>query len=103
MDVTSGPVDRTSSSEAKIALFRSLWRISRVKDPRTAALRAWAEGIARRRGKKIAMVALARRLARMLFAMWRDELAYDPARIRSSRRTLVPASDDGVARPAVRS
>jgi hypothetical protein len=24
------------------------------------------------------MVALARRLARMLFAMWRDEVAYDP-------------------------
>jgi transposase len=72
-----------------------------VKDPRTAALRTWADAIARRRGKKIAMVALARRLARLLFAMWRDEVAYDPARIRSSPRTSVAASDDGVTRAAV--
>jgi transposase len=45
-----------------------------------AALRAWAEGIAGRRGKKIAMVALARRLARILYAMWRDEVDYQPTR-----------------------
>jgi hypothetical protein len=43
--------------------------------------------------KKIAMVALARRLARVLFAMWRDEVGYDPARIRSSPRTTAAASD----------
>jgi len=58
-------------------------------------------GVSRRRGKKIARVALARRLARMLFAMWRDEVAYDPARIRSSPRTSVAASDDGVTRSVV--
>ena len=54
-----------------------------------------ADAIARRRGKKIAMVALARRLARMLFAMWRDEVAYDPARIRSSIN--LSAADIGYA------
>ena len=30
----------------------------RLRDPRTAALRRWATGIAARRGKKIAVVAL---------------------------------------------
>ena len=35
----------------------------------TDALRAWATGIAARRGKKIAVVALARRLAGILYAM----------------------------------
>ena len=34
-------------------------------------------------------------------AMWRDEVAYDPARIRSSSRTSVAASDDGVTRSVV--
>ena len=82
-------------------LVQAAWRIVRVKDPRTAALRSWADAIARRRGKKIAMVALARRLARMLFAMWRDEVAFDPARIRSSPRPSVAASDDGVTRSAM--
>jgi transposase len=38
----------------------------RGQDPRTAGLREWAKGIAGRRGKKIAVVALARRLAGIL-------------------------------------
>ena len=96
-----GRVMRSAHPYVQALLVQAAWRISRVKNPRTAALRAWAETIGRRRGKKIAMVALARRLARMLFAMWRDEAAYDPARIRSSRRTPVPASEDGVTRPAM--
>jgi transposase len=96
-----GRVMRSAHPYVQALLVQAAWRIVRVKDPRTAALRTWADAIARRRGKKIAMVALARRLARMLFAMWRDEVAYDPARIRSSQRTLVPTRDDGVMRPAV--
>jgi hypothetical protein len=67
--------------------------MSRSTDPWTAALRAWAQGIARRRGKKIAMVALARRIARILFAMWRDQAAYDDARIRLSRQVAAPRVD----------
>jgi transposase len=96
-----GRVMRSAHPYVQSLLVQAAWRISRVKDPRTAALRAWADAIARRRGKKIAMVAVARRLARILFAMWRDEVAYDPARIRSSRRPLVPASEDGVTQAAV--
>jgi hypothetical protein len=41
--------------------------------PRTETFRLRAQGVARRRGKKVAIVALTRRLARTLFAMWRDE------------------------------
>ena len=96
-----GRVMRSAHPYVQSLLVQAAWRIARVKDPRTAALRTWADAIARRRGKKIAMVALARRLARILFAMWRDEVAYDPTRIRSPRRTLVATSDDGARRPAV--
>jgi hypothetical protein len=32
--------------------------------------------LAARRGRRIAVVALARRLARILFAVWRDETEY---------------------------
>jgi transposase len=96
-----GRVLRSAHPYVQALLVQAAWRIVRVKNPRTAALRTWADAIARRRGKKIAMVALARRLARLLFAMWRDEVAYDPARIRSSPRTSVAASDDGVTRSAV--
>jgi hypothetical protein len=50
----------------------------RLRDPRTVELREWAGRIAARRGKKIAVVALARRLAGILFALLRDETVYEP-------------------------
>jgi hypothetical protein len=45
-----------------------------IHRPARRGAAARAEGIAGRRGKKIAMVALARRLARILYAMWCDEV-----------------------------
>jgi hypothetical protein len=48
-----------------------------VRLPRHAPpLRKWATGIAVRRGKKIAIVALARRMAGVLLAMMRDRTCY---------------------------
>lgn len=52
--------------EAALAILHK-WR----KAP-TAALQRWGEQIALRRGKKIAAVALARKLAGILYARWRD-------------------------------
>jgi hypothetical protein len=45
------------------------------------------------------MVALARRLARTLFAMWRDQTDFQPERIRSKRSMPVveAAAGQGVA------
>ena len=60
--------------------------ILRLRDPRTTALRAWALGIAGRGGTKVARVALARRLAGILYAMLRDGTSYDPGRVRGDRR-----------------
>jgi hypothetical protein len=51
------------------------------KRPETEALRSWADRVARRRGKRVAMVALARKLSGILYAMWRDGSAYDPVRL----------------------
>jgi transposase len=48
----------------------------------------WAQEIARRRGKKVAICALARRLAIVMWAMLRDETAYDPSRTRSRTTSL---------------
>ena len=55
----------------------------------SAALRAWALTIAARRGKRIAVVALARRLAGIVYAMWRDGVPYDGKKIRAPRRVPV--------------
>jgi len=80
-----GRVLRSAHPQVQSLLVQAAWRLMRLKDPRTASLRAWAQGLARRRGKKIAMVALARRLARILFAMWRDGVPYHAARLRPTR------------------
>jgi transposase len=79
-----GRITKSGDSRARTLLIEAAWLILRGKRDDTAALREWAERIARRRGRRIAAVALARRLARILFAMWRDETSYTPARIRGA-------------------
>jgi transposase len=44
-------------------------------------LRRWGRGVCERRGRKIACVAVARRLAGILWAMWRKGAVYEPARL----------------------
>jgi transposase len=64
-------------------LVQAAWCILRRRPrPETAALRAWADRIAGRRGRCIAAVALARRLAGILFAIWRDGTLYDATKVR---------------------
>jgi transposase len=62
-------------------LVEAGWRILRSTQPELAPLKTWGEQIARRRGKRIAAVALARRIAGVLFAMWRDEREFTGARV----------------------
>ena len=80
-----GRVMRSAHPSVQALLVQAAWRIFRSTDARTTALRQWAQTIAARRGKNIAIVALARRLARLLYAMWRDEVDYQPARVRPGR------------------
>lgn len=88
-----GPITKAGNRRARWLLVEAAWRILRSKDPAGAPLRAWARPIAARRGPRIAAVALARRLAGILYAMWRDGVAYDPGKIRRPRR--LPAMSAG--------
>jgi transposase len=89
-----GRIMRSAHPYVRALLVHAAWRIGRSSDARATALRTWAQALARRRGRNIAIVALARRLTRILYAMWRDGIDYQPDRIRSARR------DTAVARPA---
>lgn len=82
-----GGITKTGNSRVRYLLVEAGWRIMRSKSPETEALRMWAARIATRRGNRIAVVALARRLAGILFAMWRDGKDYDA----SALRTLKPS------------
>jgi hypothetical protein len=50
----------------------------------------WAQRIEVQRGKRVATVALARRLAGILFAMWRDRTSFEPRRIRTVEPGKLP-------------
>ena len=84
-----GPITKAGNSRVRWLLVEAAWRLLRTKSAEAAALRAWAHGVAGRRGKKIAVVALARRLAGILYAMWRDGVPFDASRIRGPRIAAV--------------
>ena len=80
-----GQITKAGNNRMRWLLVQAAWCIlRRRRKPETAALRDWADRIAGRRGRSIAAVALARRLAGILFALWRDRTAYDASKVRGA-------------------
>lgn len=71
-----GSITKQGNSYARAMLVEAGWSILRQR--RSDPLKTWGKALARRKGSKVAAVALARRLAGILWAMWRDGTAYDP-------------------------
>jgi transposase len=67
-----GSITKVGPGELRGLLVQASWGIWRGRRLAGAALRTWAHALAARRGRRIAIVALARRLSRILYAMWRD-------------------------------
>jgi transposase len=77
-----GRITKAGNARVRWLLVEAAWRVATEKKrPATEPVRNWAGRIARRRGKRVAMVALARKLSGILYAMWRDGSAYDPVRL----------------------
>jgi transposase len=66
-----GAITKAGPSGLRALLIQASWVVWRQRQS-GGALHAWVERLAARRGKRVAVVALARRLARILYAMWRD-------------------------------
>jgi len=82
-----GAITKTGNSRARWLLVEAGWRLLRSTAPAAAPLRSWGQALAARRGKRVAAVAVARRLAGVLYAMWRDETDYEAPRVpRGGRR-----------------
>jgi transposase len=87
-------ITKRGDSRVRWLLVEAAWSILNRPRVDTAELRNWTLQIAVRRGKKVAVVALARRLAGILYAMLRDNKPYDPTRLSatpSRRRRSVAA------------
>lgn len=70
-----GTITKAGPNQLRVLLVQASWVIWRQRAG-GGALHAWVERLATRRGKRIAVVALARRLGRILYAMWRDGTDY---------------------------
>ena len=77
-----GHITKAGNSRLRSLLVECAWGILRRANPQTEALSEWALRIAARRGKRIAAVALARKLAGILFAMTQHGRDYEPERLR---------------------
>jgi transposase len=75
-----GAISKKGNKYMRALLIQSAWTILRTAD-RSDPLRLWAEAVAARRGKPVAVVALARRLVGVLWAMWSKGTAYEAARL----------------------
>lgn len=71
-------ITKAGSPHMRWLLVQAAWSTRRCA-PNHPIVR-WATKVAERRGNQIASVALARKLAGILFAIWRDSSKYDPLR-----------------------
>jgi transposase len=74
-----GHITKAGPRELRSLLVQAAWACWR--SGASGTLRAWADRVAGRRGKRVAVVGLARRLSRILYAMWRDDRPFDAARL----------------------
>ena len=83
----AAPSPKTGNSRTHWLLIQAAVSILRRHPPQAEHLRTWALRIAARRGKQVAVVALARRLAGILYALLRDGSVFGPQRARPPRPT----------------
>lgn len=71
-------ITKAGPAAVRWTLMQASWAALRCapKDP----MCQWARQVMLRRGKRIGIVALARKLAGILYALWRDGSVYDPTR-----------------------
>jgi transposase len=71
-----GSITKKGNSYLRSLLVQAAWSIVRNGD-KSEPLYLWVTQLIQRRGKRIAVIALARRLVGVLWAMWRDGTVYD--------------------------
>lgn len=89
-----GAITTAGSRRTRWLLIQAAISILHRRPPEAEALRTWALRIGARRGKHIAVVALARRLAGILYALLRDGTVFAP------RPSPLPGADATLASAA---
>ncbi len=80
--VAYGRITKQGRSEIRAVWVQAAHAVLAVKDVAARPLQGWCERVARRRGKKTAVVALARKLLTIAFHLLQEGTTYDPRRLR---------------------
>jgi transposase len=80
-----GRISRDGRHEVRRVLLQCAHTLARMKSAGARPLRAFYERVARRRGKKIAIVALARKLLTTAYGVLKSGGGYDPAKLLPQR------------------
>ena len=67
---------KAGAPRVRAALTQAAWSLRRTRPQDPMVL--WAIEVEQRRGKRVAIMALVRKMAGVLFAMWRDGTTYEP-------------------------
>jgi transposase len=76
-------ITKAGPAPVRRVLVQAAWNLRRFRPADPISL--WAAQIEQRRGKFVATVAVARKLAGVLFAIWRDGSRYEPGHQRRSQ------------------
>jgi len=72
-------ITKAGPSTVRWVLGQAAWAVQiRCRSAAARPLQAWAAAIGVRRGRRVATIALARKLAGILYALWRDSTTYQP-------------------------
>ena len=71
-------ITKAGNTRMRWLLVQAAWTVMRTRagDP----MAQWADGIRIRKGRRTAVVALARKIAGIMFAIWRDGTEYNPTK-----------------------
>ena len=69
-------ITKAGSPRVRWTLVQACWSMRRTRPQDPIVL--WAQQVEQRRGKWVAIIAMARKLAGILYAMWRDGAEYNP-------------------------
>jgi transposase len=73
-----GSITKQGNAHAREMLVQAAWCVMRSRDMRDPLVR-WAHRTSQRRGRMRAAIAVARRLSRILWSLWRNGSYYDPS------------------------
>lgn len=72
-----GAITKQGNGYLRAMLTQAAWQVQRQR--RSDPLKSWGQAVSKRRGKRVGVIAVARRLAGILWAIWRHNRPYDPS------------------------